>query len=445
MQPETQPETQEEEAQEEETQDLAAPDVSDVQYDATEVGSIAAQLTLSIDFASLVEGTPERAAFETQFREDVAAALGGIDTGRVRIKSIRAGSTVVDFLVLPSYDGTAMAATVMTEAFSSDGILIAGSSTTSGVTNIAVVTEDMIATPPTPSPASEQQQAPQLEVTILNLVVIGLGVLVVVCGCLVVVCGYDAYVRNPKRAAAAAAAPASAPGLKPEDTAETGVPPTADEPEPEPEPDRLSDCEPGNDTHTVANSQLQNTWMKKQDYELIQLVSVQKIYNPRLQERYDDYKKRVGSGEQLVFHGCSDTAIDPDSPDSILTRGFLKKYWKTSTGSWQRFGPGFYFALQSSKSHEYPLTQMKNLRAGEHQRSMLLCKVAPGRILKTDQNMDGLAGAAPAGYDSIHGIGDPMVSLSSMPMNYDELVLYHEEAVLPYAIVTYDYRKKQSP
>jgi hypothetical protein len=24
-------------------------------------------------------------------------------------------------------------------------------------------------------------------------------------------------------------------------------------------------------------------------------------------------------------------------------------------------------------------------------------------------------------------------------------VLYHEEAVLPYAIVTYDYRKKQSP
>ena len=50
-----------------------------------------------------------------------------------------------------------------------------------------------------------------------------------------------------------------------------------------------------------------------------------------------------------------------------------------------------------------------------------------------------------AGYDSIHGIGDPMVSSSSMPMNYDELVLYHGEAVLPYAIVTYDYRKKHSP
>ena len=289
----------------------------------------------------------------------------------------------------------------------------------------------MIATPPTQSPAPEQQQTPQPQLTLLIVAVIGLGVVVVVCGFVVV-----AYARSSKRAAAPAPAPT------PEDTAETGVPPSAQQ---ETEPDLLSDCEPGNDTHTVANSQLQNTWMKKQDYEFIRLVSVQKIYNPRLQERYDDYKKRVGSGEQLVFHGCSDTAIDPDSPDSILTRGFLKKYWKTSTGSWQRFGPGFYFALQSSKSHEYPLTQMKNLRAGEHQRSMLLCKVAPGRILKTDQNMDGLAGAAPAGYDSIHGIGDPMVSLSSMPMNYDELVLYHEEAVLPYAIVTYDYRKKQSP
>ena len=37
-----------------------------------------------------------------------------------------------------------------------------------------------------------------------------------------------------------------------------------------------------------------------------------------------------------------------------------------------------------------------------------------------------------------------MVSLTGMPMNCDELV-YHEEAVLPYAIVTYVYRKKQSP
>lgn len=27
-------------------------------------------------------------------------------------------------------------------------------------------------------------------------------------------------------------------------------------------------------------------------------------------------------------------------------------------------------------------------------------------------------------------------------MNYDEIVVYHEEAVLPYAIVTYDFVKK---
>lgn len=75
--------------------------------------------------------------------------------------------------------------------------------------------------------------------------------------------------------------------------------------------------------------------------------------------------------------------------------------------------------LQSSKSHEYPLKQMRNLRAGEHQRSKLLCKVVHGRILKTDQSMDRLAG-----------------------VNRRDTTQF---ALLPYAIVTYDYRKKQSP
>ena len=49
--------------------------------------------------------------------------------------------------------------------------------------------------------------------------------------------------------------------------------------------------------------------------------------------------------EQLVFHGCAADAIP-----SILAHGFQRKFWKSAAGDWQRFGPGFYFALQVSET-----------------------------------------------------------------------------------------------
>ena len=67
---------------------------------------------------------------------------------------------------------------------------------------------------------------------------------------------------------------------------------------------------------------------------------------------------------------------------------------------------------------------------------MLLCKVARGNIFKTENNMDTLQGAAPEGYDSVHGDAQ-----NGGALNYDELVVYKEEAVLPYAIVEYSFTK----
>ena len=112
------------------------------------------------------------------------------------------------------------------------------------------------------------------------------------------------------------------------------------------------------------------------------------------------------------------------------------RYWKTSAGEWQRFGPGFYFAQHASKSHEYPLPDMKRLRPGEHTRKMLLCKVARGKIFKTVENMDSLKGAAPHGFDSVHG--DARTGGALM---YDEVVVYREEAVLPIAVVEYRFMR----
>ena len=126
--------------------------------------------------------------------------------------------------------------------------------------------------------------------------------------------------------------------------------------------------------------------------------------------------------------------MDVTNPDSIVRTGFLKKYWQTDR--WQRFGPGFYFGPQASKSHEYPLEDMRRLPRGQHSRKMLLCKVARGKIHKTAANIDTLQGNAPDGYDSVHGDAQKGGAL-----NYDEIVVYKEEAVLPFAVVEYRFEK----
>ena len=83
---------------------------------------------------------------------------------------------------------------------------------------------------------------------------------------------------------------------------------------------------------------------------------------------------------------------------------------------------------------------MRKLEPGRHTRRMLLCKVALGKKYKTQVNMDKLQGAAPDGYDSVYGDAQKTGSL-----NYDELVVYKEEAVLPFAIVEYNFTKKPLP
>jgi len=90
-------------------------------------------------------------------------------------------------------------------------------------------------------------------------------------------------------------------------------------------------------------------------------------------------------------------------------------------------GPGFYFALQASKSHEYPPREMQALPPGTHSRSMLLCKVAKGKVFRSERNMDTLT-QPPDGFHSVMG-----VATEEGPLNYDELVVYDEAAILPCA------------
>lgn len=82
---------------------------------------------------------------------------------------------------------------------------------------------------------------------------------------------------------------------------------------------------------------------------------------------------------------------------------------------------------------------MRALPAGEHTRSMILCKVAKGEVLRTKENMDQLQGEAPLGYHSVHGL-----AAADGALNFDELVIYEESAMLPYAVVTYRFEKHRT-
>ena len=191
---------------------------------------------------------------------------------------------------------------------------------------------------------------------------------------------------------------------------------------------------PGSQIHLQCKQLLESTWLKSDQYrfDADAEVVVHEIDNPALHQRYADYTAAMNaSGEKLLFHGCSKDVIT-----SICEDGFLAQFQTSSAGSWQRFGPGFYFALQSSKSHDYPLGEMQQQPTGAHRRCMLLCKVASGREFRTHTNRDKGEQNPPAGYDSVHG-----EATHHGPLNWDELVVYEEAAVLPYAVVEYGYLK----
>ena len=204
-------------------------------------------------------------------------------------------------------------------------------------------------------------------------------------------------------------------------------------------PTRFVVCGPGTEAYTHADSLLQNTWFKRDEYEFVQLMEVKEVDNPALQRRYDGYKESMpaevlNGNEVLLFHGCAEGVID-----SICQHGLLKKYWTSAAGAWQRFGPGFYFALHASKSHDYPLLPMRALGPGQHTRSMILFKVAKGRVHKTHENMEYLKGPPP-GFHSVHG--QASTRHDGGQLRFDEVVVYEEAATLPYAIVTYAFNKK---
>ena len=120
-------------------------------------GTVTATLTLATDFASIPEDSVARTTFETNFKADVAAAIG-VTAGQIFITSISDGSVVVEFAVTPAEDGTPADASAVSTAFASSGVSIAGSTTTLAVASVATTAGELA--PPPPPPPAEQTPPP---------------------------------------------------------------------------------------------------------------------------------------------------------------------------------------------------------------------------------------------------------------------------------------------
>ena len=165
---------------------------------------------------------------------------------------------------------------------------------------------------------------------------------------------------------------------------------------------------------------------------------VLRVVNPTLSERLNQYADNFPYIHRHFKWGFHGTRLECDMDQSLVfckssacgacgiaQNGMDTK--KISKTAWQRYGPGFYFATNSSKAHDYA-ERKQNCEAVC---AVFLCDVAVGKEYTTKYNASQLQGP-PKGYHSVHGVHSKHGSL-----NYDELVVYNTAAVYPRYIFLY--------
>lgn len=110
----------------------------------------------------------------------------------------------------------------------------------------------------------------------------------------------------------------------------------------------------------------------------------------------------------------------------IIKSSFDVRFFKQATG-WGRFGQGIYTSSTSSKSNDYS----KNIGVSSELKALLLNKVVVGNGKKMINDDTSLT-TAPSGFDSVLA-----EVASGGSLNYDELIVYHNDAVRPSYLVMY--------
>ncbi len=163
------------------------------------------------------------------------------------------------------------------------------------------------------------------------------------------------------------------------------------------------------------------------------------IRNKRLSESFKKHVQRLkvknsDSTTSYNFHGtvilcnlleANEPCADTDCGVCGIGRiGFDKQRIGTNIPRFKRFGHGFYLAPNSSKCHDYT-SGVEEIGI----RAQLLCSVASGTKFETMQNHIDLSGP-PKNCDSVHGVKGGV-------LNYNEIVVFESEAILPEFVVLY--------
>ncbi|KIO21983.1 hypothetical protein M407DRAFT_54976, partial [Tulasnella calospora MUT 4182] len=107
----------------------------------------------------------------------------------------------------------------------------------------------------------------------------------------------------------------------------------------------------------------------------------------------------------------------------ILWSSFRVDKVNSSGRPFSRFGPGIYSSSASSKADDYSFSA-----APSYYKAMLLTTVIVGRGYKAYRDWE--VSAPPPGYNSVIGeVGGAL--------NYDELVVYHDDAIRPSWFIIY--------
>ena len=176
------------------------------------------------------------------------------------------------------------------------------------------------------------------------------------------------------------------------------------------------------------------------------IIAIVRIVNPMVAERFNNYRSKLPAfyqGIEQHYHGttlCCDLANyaelcnDPNcGACGIARRGFDPQ--RINLSAWQRFGNGFYFAPNSSKSYDYAAGNRFGATVRDkntHYNAVLVCDIAPGRKYDIRYHTAQLA-TPPPGYNSFYGKSKSIRGKGEL--NYDELVIFNHEAICPRYII----------
>jgi len=207
----------------------------------------------------------------------------------------------------------------------------------------------------------------------------------------------------------------------------------------------LASLSSSNSNYSSTKDLFLSTWTKDTHLKSkITIRAICQVENSVLNGSYDVYKSKLKSdnispNKKLLWHGTglqcnlyNNKFLTCHSSNcavcNIVENNFILSRAQSNI-NFGRFGNGIYFSTCSSKSHDYNVKSENDSGV----RAMLLCKVLVGKTYITKVNMVELL-SPPRGFHSV--TGEP-----GKDLNYPEVVIWEERAIVPKFIVFYSMNK----